>query len=109
MATQYPYDLNAFVQEDSVYDPETGDWSIGEGEWVTIGKCRDEINGAGRKVTTEDGETYEYGWLVFAPKSTRILTKGTKLQVVDPKNGYVRAEKQVLRFSRDQFHCRIWL
>lgn len=104
---QYPYILKALIHKEATRDEETGDWIPATSDWVEIGKCRDEINGSGRKVTTEDGETYEYSWMVYAPKNTRRLEKGTPIQVVD--GCYVRAEKEVLRFSQDQLHCRIWL
>lgn len=108
MVAQYPYNLKVFLQGEAVYNEDTAEWESGTEGWNDWGKCRDEIGGSGAKINTEDGEVYEYGWIVYMPLNTQRITKGTKVQVVD-KDGFVRAEKSVLRFSKDQFHCRLWL
>ncbi|WP_407483362.1 hypothetical protein [Elizabethkingia anophelis] len=105
---QYPYSLKVFVESEAQFDDTKGEWIPGESSWQDWGKCRDEVAGSGAKINTEDGEVYEYGWTVYCPKSTQRITKGTKIRVIDTE-GIVRAEKSVLRFSKDQLHVRIWL
>jgi len=105
---QYPYTLFVFQESESIFDPTTGEWTEGVAEWKPWGKCRDEVAGSGAKINTEDGQVYEYGWTVYAPKTTPKITQGTKVKVLDLE-GNVRAEKTVLRFSKEQMHVRLWL
>jgi len=77
-------------------------------EWQEIGVCRDEIAGAGQKISKVDGQIFECTATVYAPKDTPKIEAGTTLQVVDLE-GNIRLEKQVIRFSRDYFHCRIFV
>jgi len=104
----YPYQLEVFVSGESVYNEDTGEWEVSESKWTVWSKCRDEVAGSGAKINTEDGEVYEYGWMVYCPKNTPKIDKGTKVRVTDSE-GNLRAEKSVIRFSKDQLHCRIWL
>jgi hypothetical protein len=77
-------------------------------EWKEIGICRDEIAGAGQKISKVDGQIFDCTATVYAPKDTPKIEAGTTLQVVDVE-GNIRLEKQVIRFSRDYFHCRIFV
>jgi hypothetical protein len=77
-------------------------------EWQEIGVCRDEIAGAGQKISKVDGQIFECTATVYAPKDTPKIEVGTTLQVVDLE-GNIRLEKQVIRFSKDLFHCRIFV
>ena len=59
-------------------------------------------------LTGLDGQIFECTATVYAPKDTPKIEAGTTLQVVDVE-GNIRLEKQVIRFSRDYFHCRIFV
>ena len=76
--------------------------------WEEVGVCRDEIAGAGQKITKVDGQIFECTATIYAPKDTPKIEAGTTLQVVDIEEN-IRLEKQVIRFSRDYFHCRIFV
>lgn len=109
MVEQYPYQL--FVKEvpESNYDENRGEWdNSGDTEWMPFGVCRDEGNGAGRKVVTTDGELYLYFWVIYCPLSVQEMKKGALIKVVD-KDGNIRAEKRMVKFSRGQLNARIWL
>lgn len=105
---QYPYQLEVFVSGESVYNEVTGEWEVSVSEWISWSKCRDEVAGSGAKINTEDGEVYEYGWTIYCPKNTPRIEKGTLLRVRN-SGGLIRAQKNVIRFSEEQLHCRIWL
>lgn len=107
MVKQYPYILKVLQHQEATFDQRTGSWVGGEAQWVELGKCRDEINGSGAKITTEDSENYVYSAVVYAPKNTPTIGKGAKIQVWDKNT--LRLEGNVTRFSRDQLHSRIWL
>lgn len=77
-------------------------------EWQEIGVCRDEIAGAGQQISKTDGQIFDCTATIYAPKDTPKIEAGTTLQVVDVE-GNIRLEKQVIRFSRDYFHCRIFV
>ena len=105
----YPYLLKVKVSQAPTID-ENGipTYSSAPIEWQEIGVCRDEIAGAGQKISKVDGQIFECTATIYAPKDTPKIEAGTTLQVVDIE-GNIRLEKQVIRFSRDYFHCRIFV
>ena len=105
----YPYLLKVKVSQNPTID-ENGvpTYPSDPIEWKEIGVCRDEIAGAGQKISKVDGQIFECTATVYAPKNTPKIEAGTTLQVVDTE-GNIRLEKQVIRFSRDYFHCRIFV
>ena len=105
----YPYLLKVKVSQEPTID-ENGvpTYPSDPIEWKEIGICRDEIAGAGQKISKVDGQIFECTATIYAPKDTPKIEAGTTLQVVDIE-GNIRLEKQVIRFSRDYFHCRIFV
>ena len=105
----YPYLLKVKVSQEPTIDengvPTYPSYPI---EWKETGICRDEIAGAGQKISKVDGQIFECTATIYAPKDTPKIEAGTTLQVVDVE-GNIRLEKQVIRFSRDYFHCRIFV
>ena len=103
----YPYLLKVKVSQEPTID-ENGvpTYPTDPIEWQEIGVCRDEI--AGQKISKVDGQIFECTATIYAPKDTPKIEAGTTLQVVDVE-GNIRLEKQVIRFSRDYFHCRIFV
>lgn len=108
MVRRFPYTLKVFQQTDSVYDEATGDFSPGSSEWVEVSKCRDENNSGGQKITTEDGEVYVYGAVIYLPKEAPAVLKGQKIQVVD-EFGNVRFSGNCTLFKTEQYHSRLWV
>ena len=105
----YPYLLKVKVsQEPTINDDGIPTYPTDPIEWKEIGICRDEIAGAGQKISKVDGQIFECTATIYAPKYTPKIEAGTTLQVVDTE-GNIRLEKQVIRFSRDYFHCRIFV
>nr|DAR92704.1 MAG TPA: hypothetical protein [Caudoviricetes sp.]DAX52420.1 MAG TPA: hypothetical protein [Caudoviricetes sp.] len=105
----YPYLLKVKVsQAPTINDDGIPSYPSDPIEWKEIGICRDEITGSGQKISKVDGQIFECTATVYAPKNTPKIEAGTTLQVVDLE-GNIRLEKQVIRFSRDYFHCRIFV
>ncbi|QNS40190.1 hypothetical protein H0S70_07190 [Chryseobacterium manosquense] len=104
---QYPYRLKICKETEAVFDQNTGDWIPGTAEWVDIGQCRDEINGSGARVTTQDGENYVYSAVIYAPLSTPFIGNGSKVEVWD--GDFKRMSGNVVRFGRGQLNVRIWV
>lgn len=107
MVRQYPYTLKVFQETEAVFNQNTGDWIPGSADWVDFGNCRDEINGAGARVTTQDGENYVYSAVVYVPTSTQKINNGVLIQVWDGEE--MRMEGNVVRFGKEQMHSRIWV
>ena len=105
----YPYLLKVKVSQNPTID-ENGvpTYPSDPIEWQEIGVCRDEIAGAGQKISKTDGQIFDCTATIYAPKGTPTITAGTTVQVVDLE-GNIRLEKQVIRFSKDLFHCRIFV
>ena len=108
MVRRFPYTLKVFQQTESVYDEATGEFTSGSSEWVEVSKCRDENNNGGQKITTEDGEVYVYGAVIYLPKEAPAVLKGQKIQVVD-ESGNVRFSGNCTLFKTDQLHSRLWV
>lgn len=107
MVRQYPYTLKVFQESESAFDQNTGDWIPGTAEWVEIGNCRDEINGSGARVTSQDGENYVYSAVIYAPLSTETINNGAKVEVWNGTEK--RMSGNVVRFGRGQLNVRIWV
>ena len=105
----YPYLLKVKVSQNPTID-ENGipTYPTDPIEWQEIGVCRDEIAGAGQKISKVDGQIFECTATIYAPKDTPKIEAGTTILVVDTE-GNIRLEKQVIRFSTDYFHCRIFV
>lgn len=105
----YPYLLKVKVsQNPTINDDGIPTYPTYPITWEEVGVCRDEIAGAGQKISKVDGQIFECTATIYAPKDTPKIEAGTTLQVVDVE-GNIRLEKQVIRFSRDYFHCRIFV
>nr|DAF18213.1 MAG TPA: hypothetical protein [Caudoviricetes sp.]DAL00410.1 MAG TPA: hypothetical protein [Caudoviricetes sp.]DAR74253.1 MAG TPA: hypothetical protein [Caudoviricetes sp.]DAW83706.1 MAG TPA: hypothetical protein [Caudoviricetes sp.] len=102
---QYPYRLKALIHSEGYFDESTAEWTEGTSEWVDFGVCRDE--GSTSKKQTEDGEFYIQTSVIYAPKSIKNIDKGTKVQVWNGEE--LRLEGNVVNFTKDQLHTRIWL
>lgn len=88
----------------------TGIFSDVEGEWVEVSACRDEsfvMGGGNRMITSTDGQAITTSSLIQLPLTCPTLKEGALVRVMDGET--VRIEGRVLRFSRDQLHCRTWV
>nr|DAJ56928.1 MAG TPA: hypothetical protein [Caudoviricetes sp.] len=105
----YPYLLRKKVsQQPTINEDGIPTYPTDPITWEEVGVCRDEIAGAGQKITKVDGQIFDCTATIYAPKGTPTITAGTTVQVVDTE-GNIRLEKQVIRFSTDYFHCRIFV
>ena len=107
MVKQYPYKLELLANAEAIYDETNGEFSAGLDQWSFHCNCRDEVGGGG-KITTPDGEAYNYGSTVYLPKGTDGIKPGDKIRVLTT-DGILRFEGTVARFSKDQFHSRLWV
>lgn len=107
MVKQYPYTLKIYQEQEAQFDQNKAEWVRGSAEWVEWGKCRDEINGSGAKITTEDNQYYTFTAVVYCPKNTPTIGKGVKIQVWHGDE--LRLQGEIVRFGKDQLHTRIWL
>lgn len=110
---QYKYKLEAFFQPVAVYDEATGEYiqpDPDEAKWIDCGMCRDEENYKGDHINTPTGEAYLFSWIVYLPIESANLKipLGTKLRVID-EDGSIRAEKELMRFGKNQMNVRLWL
>lgn len=103
---QYPYTLQVLVQTPA-YQDENGNWIPGTEQWVEHSKCRDEA-GKGNKIIGEDGNEYDYSFLVQMPKGTAKLNSGNQIKVLT-KNLVQRATGTIIYSRKDQLHTRAWV
>lgn len=106
--TQYPYTLEIGIVSTTPTRDENGDYTEGQMQWQTVGKCRDEAASRGDFTTTTDGQRVSFSWMVYAPPGTPEIAYEKTVRVTD-QHGNIRAAGTVKRFYRGQMNCRIWL
>lgn len=102
----YPYDL--FVLEQSAVEfDNSGFAQPRDEEFSFVCKCRDyasnqaNINHIGAK------ENINHSSMIMLPLNAPTLSVNT---IVEVRNGKeVRLKARIVRFERNQLHCRIWL
>lgn len=112
MSIQYPHKLQYITAGDPYQD--------GNGNWVNPSEstawlnatdletdCRDQPNDKGVATTVVDGDVLEFGSIVFCELDVPDLKRNDRVRISHDSN--VRLEGTVKRFSRDAFHCRIWV
>jgi hypothetical protein len=111
MFDQYPHYLFVYVAADATQD-ENGNFIPGQSEWVLFSMCREEANGSGSVVKTDDGQAITYKSKVFLPLGAGRLSVGDKIIVSETSSvdGFRRVDNlQVLRFDQMQLHSRLWV
>lgn len=105
---QFPYTLWVFKKSESTYNENDGTWSNGSEEWVNVSKCRDEGNGGGSSIVTEDSEVYIFNAVVYLPKNCPKVSLGELVKVLD-QDGNTRIQGNNKLHKNEQLHSRLWL
>lgn len=108
MINQYPDELIfKAIQAESVYDQDSGTWTIPDNTDYTIIKCRAEINGNGETVYSNDGGELKYSYIVYLDRSCPLFKYGQFVEIINSDgiifSGTVKA------FKRGQLNARLWL
>lgn len=106
MIRQYPYLLFVKTVTDPVQNA-SGDFVGGSESWDQVSACRDEANSKGQVINLVDGTAHIFDSLVQLPKSCTDVTLNAEIEV--RFGDQVRLKGICKRFSRDQFHCRLWV
>lgn len=112
MSTQYPHKLQYIASNESIKDAN-GNWVTpsSSGTWSAASSlsndCREEPENSGNSKVIVDGKEVIYTSMVYARKEVIDLKRGDKVRIMH--NGSVKLESTVKRFSREKFHCLIWL
>ena len=69
--------------------------------------CRLEVNDKGRVVKGVDGESVEFGFVVYMPLEYPDVAFGESIEVYN--HGSLIGKGEVKLFSREFFHCRLWV
>lgn len=107
---QYPYYLYVHQVTGSSQD-ENGDFVQGTESWVFHSMCREETNGKGAEVRTEDGDNIIFSSVMYLPKGTTEITAGTEVTVsnIESSESEIRIKGDVLKFDKGQLNCRLWV
>ena len=102
-----PHILQSTIKlSDDTVDTTTGTVITGATKKIEYA-CRVSPNGAGREVSTMDGQRVVYGYMIHADKDVDELPFGALVKVFH--DGNLIAEGKVLRFWRNQMNVRIWV
>jgi len=107
---QYPHYLYIRVVGASVQDGE-GNWTTPSDSWVLHSACREETNGKGSVINSQDGKSILFSSTVYLPKIAPRVNEGTEVQVRESieATGFVRIQKTILKFENGQLNCKVWL
>ena len=116
MLTPYPHYLYVQISTPSTTD-ERGHKHTGETKWVYWGKCREETNGRGEEIRTDDMMSYKFASLVQLPVGTVRIKEGQTVMVTDAlidgitdiNSDIVRITGKCAKFDPGRLHCRLWL
>ena len=76
--------------------------------WVHRCDCREQPTGQGRVITVANGESVAYSSIVFVDAGTPAIETGTRIEVREPDDTVILTG-EVKRFSRNDYHARIWV
>lgn len=106
---QYPHFMFVKKVSESVQDAD-GNWTSQTAFWEFISICREQTNGKGSVINSQDGKAITFNSVVHLPLSDKILKEGTEILVSNTNNtNEVRIQKQLLKFDKGQLHNRVWL
>lgn len=95
------------LASDSVQDAN-GNWTVpATTQPENILNCRAEPNGGSQMISAEDGSEVRFGWTIYLDGDALRIPFGLKIQVFNGLD--LILTNKVLRFSKDQKHCRIWV
>lgn len=106
----YPYRLYILKTEKVVFD-DMGFVSESKSESFEFhSKCRDYPNktGADTIIDVETKKLLRYSAMIMLPLDCEAISPNTQIEVRD-KEGRLRLSAYVIRFERNQLHCRIWV
>jgi len=69
--------------------------------------CREEPEDGGKGTVVVDGVKVEFSSMVYADPVISDLKRGDRVRIMH--NGSIKLETTVKRFSREHFHCLVWV
>lgn len=105
------------------YEDENGDFVAEDPEWVLLSEGREQPNGRGTYIQTQDMGAYKFASVVHMPTGVPRVEEGTRIMVTEApmteccckgkaprqKADGVRIIGTCARFDSGRLHTRIWL
>ncbi|MDV3750655.1 hypothetical protein CMU19_04510 [Elizabethkingia anophelis] len=76
-------------------------------DWQELAPCRDQPAGSGNIISTISGEVTNYSSVIYVPIDTELIEANSQIEV--RSGSTVRLRANVIRFSKERLHCRIWV
>lgn len=107
---QYPYFLFIKTTSESTQD-DKGNWSSGSKNWSFHSICREQTNGKGSAVNSQDGKAIVFSSVIHLPLNSARIKEGTEVLISETNTsvGASRISGQVLKYDAGQIHNRLWL
>lgn len=112
MSIKYPHKLY-YIPAGDPYQDSNGNWvnPSGSDTWSpatgTPTDCREEPEDGGRGIVVVDSVKVEFTSMVYALTAIPDLKRGDRVKI--EHNGSTKLETTVKRFSRENYHCLLWL
>jgi hypothetical protein len=107
---QYSHFLFVKQVTESTQD-ESGNWSTASESWVLHSVCREQSNGKGSVINSQDGKAIVFASVIHLPLTASRLKENTEVLVSETSSsdGLVRIKGQVLKYDVGQLHHRLWV
>lgn len=107
---QYPHFLFVKSVAEASQDAD-GNWLPTTENWVLHSVCREQSNGKGSVINSQDGKAIVFASVVHLSGKSERITEGTEVLISETNSpdGFVRIQEQVLKFDVGQLHNRLWL
>ena len=120
---QYYQHLYALQHSGESVQDATGAWVTHPSVWRYVGVCREETNGKGSTIATQDGSVVSFASTIYMPVMAEKVDEGTDVIVLRnqhdsitrndieawKRTGECVAEGKVMKCDNGRLHTRIWI
>lgn len=104
----YPYSLYVSENSGAIFDENGFLQNEEQNNFTFVSRCRDYAKDGNRISHLETKEIVSFSSMIMLPLGCPEIKPNVLVEVRD-KDGNIRLSANVIRFERNQLHCRIWV
>jgi hypothetical protein len=111
---QYPHYLYVKTAAAEATQAANGSWVAGTAVWTLTAICREETNGKGASIVSNDGRSLVFSSLIQLPARSTKIVEGSEIMVLKQTAQTVSEANAILKgtclkFDDGRLHCRMWV